>query len=171
MKKYKMILAICFLFFFSCQNKYTKQELIQMSNLKSGSDLSNAKFIWVDCDSIRKRLGVPILGNNFYSSKKEYYRTWLNPDTVAMPRLISIIHNIRYYENDSIAFNHEIGEIQLNDSLSLAYAYNSDFNRTSYSLHKLDLKSKRGTYTYAELSRKEFDSIISVFGSKDILNY
>lgn len=168
MKMYKMILAIGFLFLISCQNKVTKQDLMQMRKLNKESD-SLAKYLWVDCDSIRKSLRMPILGNNFYSFKKDHYRMWFNPDTTSTPRLVSIIHLIEYIPIGVLRFNYEIGEIQLNDSLSLSYS--CELKHTSYSLNKLDLKSKRGTYTYIELSRKEFDSIINIFGSKDILNY
>ena len=168
MKKYKMLLAIGFLFLLSCQNKVTKLDLKQMSNLKSGSDCL-AKYLWVDCDSIRKSLRMPILGNDFYSFKKDHYRMWFNPDTTSTPRLVSIIHLIEYIPIGVLRFNHEIGEIQLNDSLSLSYGYS--LNSSGYGLNTVHLISKNRTYTDIELSRIEFDSIINVFGSKELLNY
>lgn len=169
MKNYQLIACILVLLLSSCHNELTKSDLIQMNQLKKGSALSYARFIWVDCDSIRKRLHVPILGNDFYSFKGESYRMWYNPDTLSTPRLVSIIHNIRYYKNDSIAFNHEIGEIQLNDSLSLGYGF--DAEGSSFGLIKTDLTTKKSNRSSIELNRQEFDSIINAYGAKAILNY
>lgn len=169
MQKHKILVSIISLFLISCQNKITKMDLIQMSESKKGSRLSHAKFIWVECDSIRKSLHVPILGNDFYSFKDESYRMWYNPDTISTPRLVSIIHNIRYYKNDSIAFNNEIGEIQLNDSLSLAYGFDADGSK--FGLIKTNLKLKKGNRSLVDLSRREFDSIIALYGANSILNY
>lgn len=168
-KKYKIILGIASLCLSACQNNLTKTELNQMTNLEKESDLGLAKYLWVDCDSIRKRLRMPVLGNDFYSLKREHYRMWYNPDTTTLPRVISIIHLIEYIPIGTLKFNHEIGEVQLNDSLVLSYGYS--LTTAGYGLKKTDLKSARGTRTITDLSRKQFDSIIDVFGAGAILNY
>lgn len=169
MKKYQLIACILVLLLSSCNNELTKSELMQMTNLSAESDLGLAKYLWVDCDSVRERLRMPVLGNNFYSLKKEHYRMWYNPDTITTPRLVSIIHLIEYIPIGTLKFNHEIGEIKLNDSLSLDYGYNRE--SSSFGLVKTDLKTKRGNRSSIALSRQEFDSIINAYGAKAILNY
>ena len=169
MKKYQLIACILALLLSSCNNELTKSELMQMTNLSAESDLGLAKYLWVDCDSVRERLRMPVLGNNFYSLKKEHYRMWYNPDTVTTPRLVSIIHLIEYIPIGTLKFNHEIGEIQLNDSLSLGYGFDAD--GSSFGLIKTDLKTKTGNRSSIALSRQEFDSIINAYGAKAILNY
>lgn len=167
--KYQLIACILALLISSCNNELTKSELKTKTNPRAESDLGLAKYLWIDCDSVRERLRMPVLGNNFYSLKKDHYRMWYNPDTVTTPRLVSIIHLIEYIPVGTLKFNHEIGEIQLNDSISLDYGYNRE--SSSFGLTKTDLKTKTGKRSSIELSRQEFDSIINAYGAKAILNY
>lgn len=171
MIKCKLIvyLSLAILGFSACKNKLTKSELKEMTNLSKESDLGLAKYLWVDCDSIRKSLRMPVLGNDFYSLKKGHYRMWYNPDTTTIPRLISIIHLIEYIPIGTLKFNHEIGEIQLNDSLVLSYGFS--MTSSGYCLVITDLKSARKTRKIIDLNRKQFDSVIDAFGANAILNY
>lgn len=116
----KLLLIALAILLSSCYETITKKELRSLKD--KNEELSTAYLFFIKYDSVRKKLEIPIIGEEFYARKNDGYTSWTNPDTISFPRLDWIRHNIMSNtEDDSLYFNYEIGRILLNDTTVLSY--------------------------------------------------
>lgn len=156
----------------SCYKTITKKEL---RSLKGKNEyLTIAHLFFIEYDSIRKELGLPIIGEEFYAKKKNGYTSWTNPDTLSFPRFNWVRHNIMTNEyDDSLYFNYEFGRILINDTTVVSYGIIfPDTLKSSITVYSDIKRDGIGKVLFLKnFSRMEFDSIINVYGRKKLMNW
>lgn len=170
------------------ERKITKPELSDLTFEFGDSRLSFAKKVFLDQDSIRQKMGIPILSSLHYSTKFEdgSYSIWHYPDSTKYPRLDRLQNFMKFYGDsgqpiDSVNFGFEEGELLLNDTTIILYGYHYPQDTMKYIIYcreQFDENGKKKTDSLGyiarechQLSKSQFDSVIKVNDSKAVLNY
>lgn len=188
--KIAILLFSCTGFLLACNEKrrITKPDLLDNTFNLRNDHFQFARKVFLDQDSIRKKMGIPILSSLHYSDKLSdgSYPIWYYPDSTKYPRLERLQNFMKFYSDgensiDSVNFGFEEGELLLSDTVRILYGYHYPQDTMKYILYcreELDENGKKkidslGYIVRAchKLSKPQFDSVVKMNDSKAVLNY
>lgn len=173
MKKLDFILVASFVIVLlyvlvdSMTKTVTKKQLAESNFLWLSKTAKQAKIVYVDYDTMRKRLGLPIVGDDFTAKREQGYLYWSNPNPT--PPSSDNIEEFTFVGPLPKYFKRERGEVLLSKKEKIIYVVENTGSNylTWFSLYT---KVSETVEDKRELTHEESKAITAKYGKK-VLNY